>query len=143
MQNNDKSMKSVQPINAFRFRFNNPELENKVYHFFNYNGLLPLFKEDSRAIGTIVVSDAEARELTNNRVNKKQRVLKEFADFYLQLGDGNKSFNEAMFKIIYESNSLTGLVNNIAKYMAYIKGKIKIDQLYNTWNIVFYNKELK
>lgn len=138
---NDKDMKSVQPINMFHFKFNNDKLENDVYKFFNYNGLLPLFDKEEKA-GIITINDAEARELTKI-VSKKQRILKEFGDFYLTLGQTNKSYNEAVFKIIDESRSLTGMVNKIERYMDYIKSEIHIEHLSNTWNIVFYNKDLK
>ena len=132
---------SIQKVSIFSPRFNNEELENKVNEFFNYNGLLPLFTNEQRA-NHIQLSYIEAKELINPN-SKKSRVLKEFGEHYLQIGQDNKSYEEALFKILYESRSLTGMVNKIARYNAYIKNQIGVGYLHNTWNIVWYNKELK
>ena len=68
-------------------------------------------------------------------------TLKEFTD-YMAMASNNKAYQDAMFKILYNSRSMQTLMNNIKKVMRFIDSQIDEQHLFNTWNIVFYNKEL-
>lgn len=128
-----------QKFYIFEYRFNNEELENEFNDFFNRNNLHSLFTNEHMA-GTITVSFNDARSVIKDG-GAWNKPLKEFAEL-LTLANDNKSYEEAMFRIIYESRSIQGLVGNIKKLIDYIK---TIDERYkhNTWNIVWYNKDLK
>lgn len=120
----------------FEYRFNDPELEEDFNDFFHRYNLNPLFTNEHRA-GTITVTWADARSVTNEG-GSYAKTLKEFADLINSAND-NKSYSEAMFKILYESRTFQGLMSNIRKVMQYIRS-IPDDRLHNKWNIVWYDK---
>lgn len=128
-----------QKFYIFEYRFNNEELENEFNDFFHANNLNPLFTNEHMA-GTITVTDVDARSVINDG-GSYNKTLKDFAEL-LTLANDNKSFEEAMFRIIYEARSFQRLMIQLKKLVTYIK---TVDERYkhNTWNIVWYNKDLK
>lgn len=129
----------IQKLNIFTIRFNDEELEEELHKFFNVNNLLPLFSNEHRA-NHITVSYVEARSVVNP-TGKYRRVFEDFSEV-LTIANDNKSYEEALFKIIYESRTMQGLVNKLKRYMKYIN-QIDQNHLHNTWNIVWYNKQLR
>lgn len=150
----------------FDYQFNNEQLEEEFEGFLHKYGLDPLFTNEHRA-GQIRVTYAEARSVMNVREDVKRtgkgafnkkgeqqywkreegrnaQILKEFANnnmMYLAHAQNNKSYEEAVFKIIYDSRSLQGLINKIRSLMKYMDGQINDEHRYNQWNIVWYNKQ--
>src|SRR5699024_3609639 len=122
----------------FEPRFNNDELETEFNNFFHKYNLTSLFTNEHRA-GSITVTYVDARSVINEN-GSYHNTLKEFAD-YLSIANDNKSYEEALFKIIYEARSFQGFVKTIKKLLDYMKS-IDPDHLFNLWNIVFYNKEV-
>jgi len=122
----------------FEPRFNNDELETEFNNFFHKYNLTSLFTNEHRA-GSITVTYVDARSVINEN-GSYHNTLKEFAD-YLSIANDNKSYEEALFKIIYEARSFQGFMKTIKKLLDYMKS-IDPDHLFNLWNIVFYNKEV-
>lgn len=127
-------------LQVFDIKSMNEELEDEFHNFFHKYNLLPLFTNEHRST-KITVSDNELRA-TVNEGGVYHKVLKDFADYLLWASD-NKSYEEAIFKIIYESRSMQGLVNNIKKIKAFIETGIDVNHMFNLWNIVFYTKDIK
>ena len=127
-----------QNFTIFEPRFNNQELENEFNDFFHRYNLTALFTNEHRA-GSITVTYLDARSVLNPD-GSYHNTLKEFGDI-LSMANDNKSFEEALFKIIYEARSFQGLMRTIKKLMDYIKS-LDPNHLFNMWNIVFYNKEV-
>lgn len=128
-----------QKFYIFEYRFNNEELENEFNDFFHANNLNPLFTNEHMA-GTITVTYVDVKSVINDG-GSYNKTLKDFAEL-LTLANDNKSFEEAMFRIIYEARSFQALMRQLKKLIDYIK---TVDERYkhNTWNIVWYNKDLK
>ena len=128
-----------QKFFIFEYRFNNEELEQEFNNFFHSNNLNPLFTNEHMA-GSITVTYIDAKSVLNDG-GSYQKTLKEFAEL-LTLANDNKSYEEAMFRIIYEARSFQALMRQLKKLIDYIK---TVDERYkhNTWNIVWYNKDLK
>ena len=125
----------------FEYRFNNEELEQEFNDFFHANNLNPLFTNEHMA-GSISVTYVDAKSVLNEG-GSYNKTLKEFAEL-LTLANDNKSFEEAMFRIIYEAKSFQGMMRNLKKIIDYYIRKINADGYdRNTWNIVWYNKDLK
>src|SRR5699024_6405546 len=122
----------------FEPRFNNDELETEFNNFFHKYNLTSLFTNEHRA-GSISVTYVDARSVINEN-GSYHHTLKEFADL-LSIANDNKSYEEALFKIIYEARSFQGMMKTIKKLMDYIK-TIDPEHMFNLWNIVFYNKEV-
>lgn len=131
-------MINLDKLQVFEYRFNNEELENEFNNFFYKYNLTPLFTNEHRA-GKITVTYLDARSIVNES-GKYHELFKEFTD-YLLLAQDNKSYEEAIFKILYESRSFQGLATRIRKIMKYIDG-IQEDRKFNIWNIVWYTKEV-
>ena len=127
----------MQEFLLFDFVFNDEELENEFQEFFNRYDLTRLFNEEGRA-GSIRVSWTEARAVVNG---KYARDLLDLSDI-LQIADDNKKYEEAVFRIIFNARSIQGMMNNIRKINQHVHNDIGIGYLFNTWNIVWYNKEL-
>lgn len=122
----------------FEPRFNDPELEKEFNNFFRKYNLTPLFTNEHRA-GSISVTYVDARSVIND-TGSYHNTLKEFGDL-LSIANDNKSYEEALFKIIYEARSFQSMMRTVRKLMEYIK-TIDDDHMFNMWNIVFYNKEV-
>ena len=129
-------MNDLQQV--FNLKFTDDELANEFYQFFDKNGLGALFTDGHRT-SDISVSYLDAKSVVND--GSYHNTLKEFTD-YMAMASGNKAYQEAMFKIIHTSRSFQALMNNIKKVMRFIDSQIDDQHLFNTWNIVFYNKEL-
>ena len=125
-------------FHIFEPRFNNEELEEEFNNFFHKYNLTPLFTNEHRA-GSITVTYVDAKSVVNQG-GSYHETLKEFADI-LSIANDNKSYEEALFKIIYEARSFQALMRTIRKLMKYIE-TIDDNHLFNLWNIVFYNKEV-
>lgn len=128
-----------QKFYIFEYRFNNEELEQEFNDFFHANNLHPLFTNEHLA-GSITVTYVDAKSVVNEG-GSYQNTLKEFSEL-LTLANDNKSYEEAMFRIIYEARSFQSFIRQLRKLIEYIK---TVDERYkhNTWNIVWYNKDLK
>lgn len=128
-----------QKFYLFEYRFNNEELEQEFNDFFHSNNLNPLFTNEHMA-GSITVTYIDAKSVLNDG-GSYNKTLKEFAEL-LTLANDNKSYEEAMFRIIYEARSFQGLMRKIKELVEFIK---TVDERYkhNTWNIVWYKKDLK
>lgn len=127
-----------EKFHLFEYRFNNDELETEFNNFFHRYNLTPLFTNEHRA-GNVTVSYVDARSVINPS-GSYHRTLKDFADL-LSIGNDNKSYEEALFKIIYEARSFQAMMNTIKKLMDYIRS-LDPDHMFNLWNIVFYNKDV-
>lgn len=127
-----------EKFQLFEPRFNDDELEQEFNNFFIRYNLTALFTNEHRA-GSITVAWVDARSVVNPAGSYHQ-TLKEFADV-LSIGNDNKAYEEALFKIIYEARTFQGFMRTIRKLMDYIK-TIDDNHLFNLWNIVFYNKEI-
>lgn len=110
----------------------------EFYNFFYSNGLAPLFTNEHRA-QPIQISLIQAQEIikSGSRLN---RIFSEFGSNYLSKGMDNKSYEQAVFKIIYEARDLKSLVRIVEDHINYIDG-ILDNYLHNTWNIVWYDKD--
>jgi len=128
----------VPRFNIFETRFNDEELENEFHSFFYKNNLTALFTNEHRASG-ISVTYIDAKSVVNEG-GSYHKTLKQFSDI-LSIANDNKSYEEAIFRIIYESRSFQGFMSNIRKVGDYIK-TIDPAYKYNTWNIVWYNEDL-
>lgn len=129
----------MQKLQIFEPLFNNDELDQEFQTFFYKNGLTSLFTNEHRA-GTISVTYIDAKSVVN-KGGSYQKTLKKFAD-YLVLAQDNKSYEEAIFEVIYKARTFQKLINNIRKVMAFIDSQIDSEHLFNTWNIVFYTKSV-
>ena len=141
-----------EKFQIFEPRFNDDELETEFNNFFHKYNLTSLFTNEHRA-GSISVSYVDARSVIassghfsnvgGERVEhggSYHETLKEFADL-LTIGNDNKSYEEALFKIIYESRSFQAFMKKIKDLLEYVKS-IDPENLQNLWNIVFYNKDV-
>ena len=129
----------MQRLQIFEPLFNNDELDQEFQNFFYKNGLTPLFTNEHRA-GTISVTYVDAKSVVN-KGGAYQKILKKFSD-YLVLAQDNKSYEEAIFEVIYKSRTFQKLINNIKKVMDFIDSQIDNEHMFNTWNIVFYTKSV-
>src|SRR5699024_907302 len=135
-----------QKFTLFHYRFNNEELEKEFNDFFHKNNLHPLFTNEHMA-GNITVTFSDARSVINYAKGEDDdggawnKVLLEFSEL-LTLANDNKSYEEAMFRIIYEARSFQAYINKLKRLIDYIK-TIDENKKHNTWNIVWYNKDLK
>ena len=128
-----------QKFLIFDYRFNNEELEKEFNDFFHANNLDPLFTNEHMA-GSITVSYVDAKSVLNEG-GSYQKTLKDFSEL-ITLANDNKSYEEAMFRIINEARSFQGFINKLKQLIDYIK-TIEDNKKHNTWNIVWYNKDLK
>lgn len=133
------TMNTVQKFDIFDERFNDEELSNEFHAFFYKNNLTPLFTDEYMA-SPISVTYVDAKSVVNDGASY-QKTLEEFADL-LTIANDNKSYEEAMFRIIQEARSFQSFMKKIKELINYLK---TVDERYthNTWNIVWYNKELQ
>lgn len=117
----------------------NTELEKQFYKTLKNFNIDSLFTNEHRST-PIKVTDNDLRAVVNEK-GAYHDILKEFSS-YLSMANDNKSYEEAVFRILYNARSFQGLMNNIKKHMKYIDSIIE-DRKFNTWNIVWYNKELQ
>lgn len=125
-------------FSVFEPKFNDQELEKEFTNFFYKYNLTPLFTNEHRA-GTISVSYVEAKSVINAG-GSYHKTLMDFSDL-LNMAQSNKSYEEALFKIIHDARSFQGMMKTIKNLMKYMK-TIDQDIKYNMWNIVFYNKDV-
>lgn len=128
----------MEDLTIFEPKFNNPELEQEFYNFFTRYDLQALFTNEHRAT-SISVTYLDAKSVVNTS-GSYHNTLKKFTD-YLHLAQDNKKYEEAIFRIIYEARSFQGLINNIKKHMQYMDSLLE-QHKFNSWNIVWYNKEM-
>lgn len=118
--------------------FNNDVLESAFNDFFYSANLMPLFTNEHRST-PISVTYLDAKSVVNSS-GKYHKELQEFAN-KVNMNMHNKAYERAMFKIIYEPRTFQGFINEVRRIDEYINEmpeKIK----HNTWNAVFYNKDL-
>lgn len=125
-------------LTIFDYVFNNEELEEDFNNFFHRYALTPIFTNEHRAAG-IRVTYVDARSVINPGGSYHNTLL-ELAD-YVNMAMDNKSYEEALFKIIYEAKSFQTMMNKIKKLLNFIT-TIDEDHMFNLWNIVWYNKEV-
>ena len=128
----------VDKFQIFEPRFNDDELESEFNNFFHKYNLSALFTNEHRA-GSITVTYVDARSVINTN-GSYHKTLKEFSDI-LSIANDNKSYEESIFKIIYEARSFQGMIKTIKKLIDYIN-RLNPDHIFNLWNIVWYNKEV-
>ena len=126
-------------FHIFSYKFNDEELEQNFNEFFNIYNLNPIFTNEHRA-SPISVSYIDAKSVVNT-TGKYHNVLKNFSD-YVNSAMDNKMYESALFKMIYQANSFQGLINIVIKIMKHIQNEIDNKHLFNTWNIVWYTKEV-
>ena len=149
----------------FDFQFNDEQLEQEFYDFFTRNNLDALFTDEHRASG-IKVSELDAKSVVNvegtyqydyydsrpgrekwyTRTRKRNeganaQPLKEFADV-LSMANDNIMYESAQFRILFNSNNFKAFMSRIKKITNYVINGINPEHEFNTWNIVWYNKEL-
>lgn len=130
----------AEKFSIFETKFNNDELEEEFTNFFYKYNLTSIFTNEHRA-GGITVTYVDAKSVINTG-GSYHETLKEFSDF-LSMANDNKSYEEALFKLIYDSSSFQAFIKNIRKYMDFIKQQIDSEHMSNMWNIVWYAQELK
>lgn len=135
----ERVIKVIQAIQVFDVVSINEDLEKEFYKFFHSNNLDSLFTNEHRST-PIKVTDNDLRAVVNDG-GAYHEPLKEFAS-YLSMANDNKSYEEAVFRILYNARSFQGLMNNIKKHMKYIDEIIE-DRKFNSWNIVWYDKQLQ
>ena len=126
-------------LSIFEYGFTNEEIQKEFNDFFFKYGLEPLFTNEHQA-GSIKVALPFAQSILNVG-GANRRLFLELAD-YLMMAQDNKSFEEAVFRMIYEARTFQGLINKVKKIVNYIR-TISVEHLHNTWNIVWYNKDLQ
>lgn len=126
-------------LHIFEPRFDNEELEKEFNNFFYKYNLTPLFTNEHRST-PISVTYLDAKSVFNP-TGSYHKILKDFSD-YLLYSTNNKSYEDAIFKLLYQSRSFQALINNIKKLKNFIETGIDVNHMYNMWNIVFYNKEI-
>ena len=129
----------AESFHIFSYKFNDEELEQNFNDFFNMYNLTPLFTNEHRA-SPITVSYIDAKSVVNV-TGKYHNVLKNFSD-YVNSAMDNKMYESALFKTIYQANSFQGLIGIITRIMKHIENDIDNKNLFNTWNIVWYTKEV-
>ena len=127
----------MSDFTIFDYVFNDEELEEEFENYFVRNDLQSLFTNEHRS-SPIRVSWTEARGLVNGTYSKDLLQMQEI----LAIGIDNKMYESAVFRIIYNSRSMQGLVNRIRKINSYYLNDINEEHEFNTWNIVWYHKEL-
>jgi len=128
----------VEKFQIFEPKYNDDELDNEFNNFFYKYNLTSLFTNEHRA-GSISVTYVDAKSVVNTG-GSYHETLKEFSDL-LTIANDNKSFEEALFKIIYEARSFQSMIKKIRDLLDYVK-TIDPDHMFNLWNIVFYNKDV-
>lgn len=127
-----------EKFQIFEPRFNDEELETEFNNFFHKYNLTALFTNEHRS-GSISITYVDARSVINTS-GSYHNTLKEFADL-LTIGNDNKSYEEALFKIIFEARSFQSFMKKIRDLLNYAK-TVDSKDLNNLWNIVFYNKDV-
>ena len=126
-------------FHIFSYKFNDEELEQNFNDFFNMYNLTPIFTNEHRA-SPISVSYIDAKSVVNT-TGKYHNLLKNFSD-YVNTAMDNKMYESALFKMIYQANSFQGLIGIVNRIMKHIENDIDNKHLFNTWNIVWYTKEV-
>lgn len=131
-------MDNVPKFQVFEPKFDNEELENEFNSFFYKNNLTALFTDEHMAT-PITVTYVDARSVVNEG-GSYHRVLIDFSEL-ITLANDNKSYEEAMFKIIYESRTFQSMIKKIKDLIQFSKS---VDDSYkhNLWNVVWYRKDL-
>ena len=129
----------IPKLQVFEILTVNDELAKEFNDFFTKWDLLPLFTDEHRT-GKIKVTDSDARAVTNHG-GAYNKQLKEFSEL-MDYAQDNKSYQEALFKVLHGAKSFQKLMNNIKKVSRYVKNEIQTDRQHNRWNIVFYDKKL-
>lgn len=112
-------------------------VEEEFNNFFYTHNLTPLFTYEHKAEPIpVALIDAQSAIKPGGRDNK---ILTRFAN-YVAMAQDNKTYDQALFKILYNARDWRGFLNDITKHMDYIDG-IEQNYLHNTWNIVFYDKD--
>lgn len=125
------------PFTVFDFKFSDEKLQQVVIDFFQREQLQPLFTNEHRST-PISVSWIEARN-----IEKKGSYYQKIAQIQelLMYAQGNKKYEQAVFKMIYESKTIQKLAN-ISERATKLFIEITDKQEDNFWNIVFYTKEV-
>lgn len=127
----------------FNLKLKTEEEEEKLINdfndFFHQYNLDPLFTNEYRT-SPIKVSWADAKGVLNES-SSYSKLLISFSDI-LNTATDNKSYEEAVFKIIHEAKNFKKVMDNIRNYMYKIEN-LQSNHFFNTWNIVWYAKEFK
>ncbi len=60
----------------------------------------------------------------------------------MKIASDNQMYEASLFKIIFNANSFQGMMNQIKRLITFIENGIDNKHLFNTWNIVWYTKEV-
>lgn len=128
----------MNKFQIFEPRYNNEELDNEFHNFFYKYNLTPLFTNEHRA-SPISVTYVDARSVVGG--GSYSKILLDLADL-ISIGNDNKSYEEALFRLIYKPTTFQSFMNYVKKHIELISS-IDDDHIHNLWNIVWYAKELK
>ena len=95
---------------VFEFMFNNEKIEKDFIKFFKVNNLDSMFTDEHRT-SPIKVRLPDAQSVINDS-GKYAKDLLNLSNI-LSVGQNNKMYNEATFKIINEATSFQKMMNNI------------------------------
>lgn len=129
----------MDSFTVFHFRFDDEEMEKEFTNFFYVHKLTPLLTNEHRHPSGIKVSWADARSVINETGFAK--TLQDFSK-YLEKATDNKSYEEAVFKVLYQAREFRTLLANMRKVMAHVENDIEEKFMFNMWNVVWYKKVL-
>lgn len=129
----------AEQLLIFEPLFKDEELREEFNDFWYKYDLMPLFTNEHRST-PITVTYVDARSVINTSGSYHKSLL-EMSDL-LTVGDDNKMYEEALFRVIYNARSFQSLMQNIRQILIYARTEIDQNHEFNTWNIVWYNKEL-
>lgn len=119
------------------FENNDPELAEEFTKFFYVKNLSPLFTNEHKA-ASIKVSWVDAKSVVGEG-KKANRLLQTLSNL-LSVGQDNKKYEEAVFKILHQSRTFPGFIKNVEQHIEYMYS-ILPNYVHNSWNIVFYDKD--
>lgn len=126
-------------LTVFNYRTMDEDLIQDFEDFIEYNNLLPLFTNEHR-VKNISIGHNEMIGVL--KVGGNYRTdLTEFADL-IAMSNDNKMYESSMMEILHDAGSFQQFMKRVRKISQYIKHVIGINHLFNTWNIVWYTKEV-
>lgn len=132
-------MNNELPIFQFHRNFNDDELEQDFYDFFAKYNLMPLFSNEHRA--PQIYTDYLDMKSVVKPGGSFHKTLLDMAEI-LTIGDDNKMYEEALFRIIYNASTFKQMIKSIRKIINYYMSEVDKKHEFNLWNIVWYKKDL-
>lgn len=122
---------------VFEYVFNDEQLEENFEKQIQSLNIEPIFTYEHRST-PIKVNWAEARSIVNG--TSYYQTFAKFSD-YVHMNVDNKSYDNALFKLLYSSNTIQGMVN-IMKRIMDVHDNADENRKHNTWNIVYYTENV-